>query len=103
MRAARPTACSYACSRTDVLVTVGQQPQPATFGLNLEAVLDFATASHARAIAVLLLISLLGFLPGFLSIPPLDRDAARFAQATKQRLASGAYRDSRFRDAVRSN
>ena len=83
------------------MVTIGQQRQPATFGLNLEGVLDFATASHARAVAVLLAVALLGFLPGFFSIPPIDRDEARFAQATKQMIESGDYIDIRFQDDVR--
>jgi 4-amino-4-deoxy-L-arabinose transferase-like glycosyltransferase len=84
-----------------MLVTVGQQRQSAMFGLKLERVVDFATASHARAVAVLLLVSLLGFLPGFFSIPPIDRDEARFAQATKQMIESGDYIDIRFQDEVR--
>jgi 4-amino-4-deoxy-L-arabinose transferase-like glycosyltransferase len=83
------------------LLTIGQQRQPATFGLSLESVLDFATGSHTRAVAVLLLVSLLGFLPGFFSIPPIDRDEARFAQATKQMIESGDYVDIRFQDEVR--
>ena len=61
----------------------------------------FATASHARAIAVLVLISLISFLPGFFNIPPVDRDEARFAQATKQMIESGDYIDIRFQDEVR--
>src|ERR1700716_1330565 len=52
----------------------------------LAAVLDLATGSHTRAVAVLTLVSLLAFLPGFFQIPPVDRDEARFAQATKQML-----------------
>ena len=31
------------------------------------------------------------FLPGFFSIPPIDRDEARFAQATKQMVETGDY------------
>src|SRR6202022_5154744 len=101
MPAARPTASWCACSRPAVLVTVGQQRQPATFGLSLERVVDFASASHARAVALLLVVSLVGFLPGFFSIPPIDRDEARFAQATKQMIESGDYIDIRFQDEVR--
>ena len=41
------------------------------------------------------------FLPGFFSIPPIDRDEARFAQATKQMVESGDYVDIRFQDEVR--
>ncbi|MBW8856289.1 MAG: glycosyl transferase, partial [Bradyrhizobium sp.] len=60
-----------------------------------------ATASHARTIAILVLVSLISFLPGFFHIPPVDRDEARFAQATKQMIESGDYIDIRFQDEVR--
>lgn len=70
-------------------------------GGSLTAVVDFAVVSHARAVAVLLVVSLLAFLPGFFSVPPIDRDEARFAQATKQMLETGDYVDIRFQDEVR--
>ena len=60
-----------------------------------------ATASHARATTVLVLVCLVSFLPGFFNIPPIDRDEARFAQATKQMIESGDYIDIRFQDEVR--
>jgi 4-amino-4-deoxy-L-arabinose transferase-like glycosyltransferase len=60
-----------------------------------------ATASHARAVAVLIIVCLVSFLPGFFNIPPIDRDEARFAQATKQMIESGDYIDIRFQDEVR--
>src|SRR5262245_49648152 len=47
---------------------------------------------------MLLVAALLSFLPGFCGIPPVDRDEARFAQATKQMIESGDYADIRFRD-----
>ena len=68
---------------------------------SLTAVIDFAIVSHARAVAALLVVSLLAFLPGLFSIPPIDRDEARFAQATKQMLETGDYVDIRFQDEVR--
>jgi len=68
---------------------------------SLKTVVDFAVGSHARAVTVLLVVALLSFLPGFFSIPPIDRDEARFAQATKQMLESGDYVDIRFQDEVR--
>lgn len=73
-------------------------PAPAR---GLSAVLDAASATHARAIALLLVVSLLAFLPGFFQIPPVDRDEARFAQASKQMLERGDYVDIRFQDEVR--
>jgi 4-amino-4-deoxy-L-arabinose transferase-like glycosyltransferase len=76
------------------------RPAP-TLLKDLGALLTFATASHARAIAFLLGISLIAFLPGFFNIPPVDRDEARFAQATKQMIESGEYIDIRFQDEVR--
>jgi 4-amino-4-deoxy-L-arabinose transferase-like glycosyltransferase len=52
-------------------------------------------------VAVLLVVALVAFLPGFFNIPPIDRDEARFAQATKQMVESGDYIDIRFQDEVR--
>jgi 4-amino-4-deoxy-L-arabinose transferase-like glycosyltransferase len=68
---------------------------------NLGIILDFAAQSHARAVAVLVLVALLNFLPGFFNTPPLDRDEARFAQATKQMIENRDYVDIRFQDEVR--
>jgi hypothetical protein len=73
-------------------------PAPAR---GLSAVLDIAAATHGRAVVLLLLVSLLAFLPGFFQIPPVDRDEARFAQATKQMLERGDYVDIRFQEEVR--
>jgi 4-amino-4-deoxy-L-arabinose transferase-like glycosyltransferase len=70
-------------------------------GSRLVDVLDFATANHIRAVAFLILCGMLLFLPGFFSIPPIDRDEARFAQATKQMVESGDFVDIRFQDEVR--
>jgi len=70
-------------------------------GSRLVRLIDFVTASHARAIAFLLLCGALFFLPGFFNIPPIDRDEARFAQATKQMVETGDFVDIRFQDEVR--
>src|SRR5690348_3675141 len=70
-------------------------------GSRLAGVIDFVAASHARAAAFLLLCALLLFLPGSFNIPPIDRDEARFAQATKQMVESGDFVDIRFQDDVR--
>jgi 4-amino-4-deoxy-L-arabinose transferase-like glycosyltransferase len=67
----------------------------------IAALLGFASASHLRAVAVLVVISLASFLPGFFQIPPIDRDEPRFAQATKQMIETGDYVDIRFQDEVR--
>ncbi len=63
--------------------------------------MDFATGTHARAIAVLVVVTLFAFLPGFFHIPPVDRDEARFAQATKQMIETGDYVDIRFQAETR--
>ncbi|MGB6798453.1 MAG: phospholipid carrier-dependent glycosyltransferase, partial [Xanthobacteraceae bacterium] len=65
------------------------------------AVFDFAAPSRRGAVTVLLLVSLLTFLPGFFQIPPVDRDEAYFAQATKQMIETGDYVDIRYQDDVR--
>ena len=70
-------------------------------GSRLVDVVNFATASHVRAVAFLVLCGFLLFLPGFFRIPPIDRDEARFAQATKQMVESGDFVDIRFQDDVR--
>src|ERR1044071_6409881 len=74
---------------------------PASLTKDIGALLALATASHARAVAVLILVSLISFLPGSFNIPPVDRDEARFAQATKQMIESGDYIDIRYQDEVR--
>ncbi|WP_322516948.1 glycosyltransferase family 39 protein [Rhodopseudomonas palustris] len=70
-------------------------------GRGLVAVLDFVSVSHFRAVIFLALVGLVFFLPGFFNIPPIDRDEARFAQATKQMVETGDFVDIRFQDEVR--
>ena len=82
-------------------VTADGDSRKAARRRSLETIVDFAVASHARAVVVLLAVALLDFLPGFFSIPPVDQDEARFAQATKQMVESGDYVDIRFQDEVR--
>ena len=80
----------------------GQQPvKPANSSRRLIAAFDFATASHWRAMVFLVLCGLVFFLPGFFNMPPIDRDEARFAQATKQMVETGDFVDIRFQDEVR--
>ena len=62
---------------------------------------DFATANHFRAVVFLVLCGLVLLLPGFFNIPAIDRDEARFAQATKQMVESGDYVDIRCQEEVR--
>ncbi|WP_144186886.1 ArnT family glycosyltransferase [Elioraea rosea] len=51
---------------------------------------------------LVLAICLAAFLPGFFSLPPSDRDEARFAQATKQMLETGDFVAIRFGDVARN-
>lgn len=50
----------------------------------------------------LILATLLCFLPGQSTVPPLDRDEPRYTQATKQMVESGDYVRIRFQDAPRN-
>jgi hypothetical protein len=70
-------------------------------GSRLVGLLDLVAGSHVRAVALLTLCALLLFLPGFFNIPPIDRDEARFAQATKQMVETGDFVDIRFQEDVR--
>ena len=82
--------------------TTSSATRPSFWPANgLGAIFDFGAASHRRASAALLLVSLLLFLPGFFQIPPVDRDEAYFAQATKQMIETGDYVDIRYQDDVR--
>jgi 4-amino-4-deoxy-L-arabinose transferase-like glycosyltransferase len=44
-------------------------------------------------LAALIVFCVLAWLPGFFTLPPLDRDESRFAQATKQMLETGDFID----------
>lgn len=50
---------------------------------------------------LLIFICLVSFVPGIAAIPPLDRDEARYIQATHQMAETGDYVDIRFQDASR--
>jgi len=47
-------------------------------------------------LAVLFVLCFAAWLPGFFTIPPLDRDESRFAQASKQMLETHNFVDIRF-------
>jgi 4-amino-4-deoxy-L-arabinose transferase-like glycosyltransferase len=55
-----------------------------------------------RGYLVIALIALAATLPGVFSIGPLDRDEARFAQATAQMLETGDFVRIRFQDEARN-
>jgi 4-amino-4-deoxy-L-arabinose transferase-like glycosyltransferase len=60
------------------------------------------TLSHRwRDLVFLTLIGLISFLPGLSSIPPIDRDEARYVQATVQMVETGDLIDIRFQEDAR--
>src|SRR5579883_3392645 len=84
------------------MTTTSSAPPQSFWPANgLAAIYDFGAMSHRRAVAVLVFVSLLLFLPGFFQIPPVDRDEAYFAQATKQMIETGDYVDIRYQDDMR--
>src|SRR6201993_326693 len=58
--------------------------------------------SGIRPYALLCFLSLILYAPGLAAIPPLDRDEARFAQATRQMLETGDFVRIRFQDEARN-
>ena len=54
-----------------------------------------------NAWVALFLIALLAMLPGFFNIPTMDRDEARYSQASRQMMETGDYVDIRFQDQAR--
>lgn len=62
---------------------------------------DGIKAQRLKHIAILLCLSLLVFLPGLSNLPVIDRDEARFAQASVQMSESGELMDIRFQDQTR--
>src|SRR3984893_17582864 len=62
----------------------------------LASVFDFAVSSNRRAVFMLVIASLIAFLPGVFQIPPIDRDEPHFAQKAKQMIETGDYVDLRF-------
>ena len=59
------------------------------------------TGLTARHYALLAAFALAIYLPGRAMLPPLDRDEARYMQASAQMLQTGNYIDVRFQDAPR--
>ena len=70
-----------------------------SFGLG--ARLDYL-AEGRRPWLLLLLLSLALYLPGLASLPPVDRDEARYIQATRQMLETGDFLRIRYQDEARN-
>ncbi len=81
--------------------TSSRVPRTSWPAKGFSALFDYAAGSSRRAAVMLIFISLIAFLPGFFQIPPVDRDEAYFAQATKQMIETGDYVDIRYQDDVR--
>ncbi|SIS67007.1 ArnT family glycosyltransferase [Phaeovulum vinaykumarii] len=77
------------------------RPEGAGSGLAAGVERGLARAPRAVGAAILVVVSLLVMWPGFTSLPPLDRDEARFAQASRQMLDTGDFIDIRFQDQPR--
>ena len=67
----------------------------------LRALIDFTLASAARTYVALGLICAALFLPGIAALPPIDRDEARFMQASKQMVETGDFAHVRLQDQPR--
>lgn len=61
------------------------------------------TRLSRRPLMALFVLCLLAWLPGFFTIPALDRDESRFAQASKQMVETGDFLDIRFGETARYN
>src|SRR5437016_10442790 len=63
---------------------------------------DRVWLSGWRPYALLAALCFALYLPGIAAIPPLDRDEARFAQATRQMLETGDFLRIRFQGEARN-
>lgn len=68
----------------------------------IERGFDRVASSRIASLIVLLLVTLACFLPGFAALHPIDRDEARFVQATKQMLETGDFINIRLQDEQRN-
>ncbi len=69
--------------------------------VGVTAAIGYAATSHRRAALLLIVVALAAFLPGFFQLPPIDREEARFAQASKQMIETGDFLDIRFQEEIR--
>jgi 4-amino-4-deoxy-L-arabinose transferase-like glycosyltransferase len=79
-------------------MTVGNLPALAA---RITAAFDWLAATRLRSAIALVIVALACFLPGQSTIPPVDRDEARYAQATTQMLETGDFVDIRLHDQPR--
>lgn len=62
----------------------------------------FSNLGGFRPYLLLALLCLALYLPGLASVPPIDRDESRFAQASHQMIESGDYVRIQFQDEIRA-
>ena len=65
--------------------------------------LSWSERSARRSLLIAAIVALLAWLPGFLMLPPLDRDESRFAEASHQMVESRDFIDIRFASGPRYN
>src|SRR5260370_39656345 len=62
----------------------------------LASVFDFAVSSNRRAVFMLVIASLIAFLPRVFRIPPVDRGESHFAPKAQQMIETRDYGDPRL-------
>src|SRR3990167_5249061 len=62
----------------------------------IEGVVDTIAASRIRSAVAILIVALIAFLPGFKTVPPLDRDEPWLALGSKYMVETGDYADAGF-------
>lgn len=65
------------------------------------ALADLTARRPALPLLFVALFSLVMFLPGFFTLPPVDRDETRFSQASRQMVESGDFIDIRLGEGTR--
>src|SRR5579871_1218049 len=68
--------------------------------MTLTELIDRA-AAKGRGPLIAAALALLASLPGLFTLPPIDRDESRFAEASAQMLESGDFTMIRFQDQPR--
>jgi len=79
----------------------GRNPQSGTFVMDRFSILD-QLSRGVRAYILLFCLTLVTAAPGVFTMPALDRDESRFAQASKQMLETGDYIMIRYQDGLRN-
>src|SRR5215469_6240844 len=87
---------------TRVLSDTGPHPTPPPHAREGIGEPGEGLLTRIRPYALLCLLCFILYAPGLAAIPPLDRDEARFAQATRQMLEAGDFVRIRFQDEPRN-